>query len=298
MRALWLCTCLLACNGLLGQRPGILDEDAAIGDAAVRAPNSIFGARLVVWLDASAHETIVHDAMARITGWNDRSGMGSHAIVRAAGKGMVSVTVDGAGREAIHFGGDAMATAMLEIADAPSLRWGTNDYVIGIVASWLNPPGTDDYASFGYLWDKADRAFPGVGVTITANMTTAFLSDGTALGPGGYVFSGVRSYGAGWNAGTRTSDVTYAEGRFHVIVTRRTGATIELRVDGRAATNTTPMQNVDAQSFPVRIAGDLDQGAVRGPLQGNIAEVVAAFGSISVEDEDALESYLRAKYRL
>jgi hypothetical protein len=79
---------------------------------------------------------------------------------------------------------------------------------------------------------------------------------------------------------------------------RRSGSMLELRVNGMsvATKQQTGMVNVDSFGSNVRIGADGD--ATYRRLNGDIAEIIACAGMISMQDVANTEAYIKAKYNL
>jgi len=79
---------------------------------------------------------------------------------------------------------------------------------------------------------------------------------------------------------------------------RRTGASIELRVDGKAVQTLMQNGNVDvsAVNSPARIGANGDANFER--LNGDIAEIIACKGMTSSQDVSNVDGYLKSKYNL
>jgi len=79
---------------------------------------------------------------------------------------------------------------------------------------------------------------------------------------------------------------------------RRTGSTLEIRVNGAVDGSANIMGTVDvsAQNVPVQIGSMADASYAR--MNGDICEIIAVKGSVSANDLASIESYLKAKYGL
>jgi hypothetical protein len=262
-------------------------------DAGAFGPAS-FGSKLVVWLDVSK-DVIV--AAGKVTTWKDQSGKGNDAVQTVAANAP-SLTADAGMLGAVTFNAPTDAAVVpiyLSIADSASLHFGLGDWTVAVVARHTNALGT-----YGALWTKADEITPGVcpcrGAAIFANSTlpvseTNFLAQAASNGFDAAAY--VDSVDGGYN-----------DGKFHVIIARRTQqTTLEIRTDGISAKNTTlPAVDDTADGAAVGIgAGATGYSGVVGTsqlLHGDIAEIVAVQGTVSDTDMGSLEAYFKSKYGL
>jgi hypothetical protein len=234
---------------------------------------------LRIWLDGA--QGVTKDAQNRVTKWADQSGNANDAA--AGDNNRPDFVASSFGTlPAIHFG--TVRMPLLAIKDAPTLRWGADDYLLEVVAKFTNNPQSNG-DGMPCLFAKGVQ---GAGVALFGNREGS-----TGSGSGG-------PGATGRNASTVTSRVVRStgalnDGKPHVIALRRQGNTLDLRVDGAVAatTNNVDTLNVDTQSA-VQIGALFGGTAFR--LDGEIAEVIAVVGEGSTSHLDQLETYLRAKY--
>jgi hypothetical protein len=187
------------------------------------------------------------------------------------------------GRAVIRFDGQGTSLA---IPDSASLRWGTGDFTLEIVASFTNDPAVGD--GYGLLYGKFEGIYPYLGPSFWANY---FAGNSIATTVGGQVR--VDESLTGTSTGLN-------DGQARVYGMRRTGLThLELRVDG-ALNSARPISiaNGDALSSFVYIGGQQTPSGVIQALQGDIAEIVAVGGTLNPVDLVKLETYLKNKYGL
>jgi hypothetical protein len=242
---------------------------------------SVLGARLVLWLDAS-QETTYTDG-ARMLTWSDRSSAGNNAAqpttvsrptFEATGiNGLPSVAFDG-------------SLTFFQIADAPSLRWGTQDFAIMVVAR-----GNGNANGNTMLYQKSDLNSPYAGPTLYLNSQKPVPSNDAAVQLDGVNY--IDSVDA------------YSDGVAHLyggrLTVTGTSETLELRVDGvrQSSLAVTPLVDEDAAGQPAIIGHN---GYTPSPgfqaFKGDIAEVVAIKGTLTANELQSLEIYLIGKYAL
>lgn len=251
------------------------DPDAATGSFT---PAS-FGARLVFWLDATKGIGVSDagkDGATAIVSWADQSALRNDALQPVAA--LQPVVVGGA-HPYVGFDG----TDRIAIKDNPTIQWGKDDFAIATVVRYTNPQPT-----FALVVGKYDLQAPFPGPNIYANYfapqpSTAMVGriDGNHV---------VASSVTGCN-----------DGKPHVVVLRRTGTGIDVRVDDKASANaeagaeaggpidvTAPDADIVIGNRPNGTAG----------LRGDVAEVIGIRGTVTDAEVSSLESYLRAKWGL
>lgn len=229
---------------------GTGDGGAGAGGAASFTPRSL-GSRLAIWLNDTQ---IVADPNHGIISWGDSSGqVPANAANSVAGRSRPTVVANGlSGHDVALF---AMST-VLEIADAPSLQWKTGDFAYALVV----------------------RSSATIGLYRSANLFSAVeINQGTAD----------VSLAEGLQRSQIVSLAGVSPGVFHVLVARRIGHVLEIRVDGVSATGAQE-PNLDSGSSP--------QIGITG--QGEIAEIIAVNGTLADADLANVEGYLRAKFGL
>lgn len=246
--------------------------------------------RLALWLDGSFGLVRTDDGIISI--WIDRTANGNDAYADTqrphreliAGSKTLGVVI---------FDGHALMT----IADSPTLQWGTDDYTIEVVASYVNDarPGA---ASRACLYEKTSTVDPFYGVSFTGN---APLFGGAAQPLVSAISSSIAA-GSGVNPRTNVAGKTMGvnNGAFHLFGTRRTAVrTLEVRLDGALdgiISNVEPA-NVSAAGQPVHIGGvPGPAGGATDLLTGRIAEIIAIHGPITDTELARLEAYLKGKY--
>jgi hypothetical protein len=307
----------LECNLILGHRQPIVD-DASASDAAPEAiqlasPQDVFGSQLVLWLDADEPSTIAFDdAATGVASWKDRSSWHNDASVQLSNAPSASPTSSiklapqiAHGHAAMSFTGIWDATGVFNVADASSLEFGTNDFAITMVVSYVNTPAYDEYSSRAQLWQKREPASPYWGSVMMGNAYSAPLPDGGLAGADSVVFAGIENFIQGPSAGTWSATDKWNDGKLHAFTMRKDNATsrVYVRTDGvETASVTTISTGIDlsANGQPLQIGGDtVDGSCCWSVLHGAIAEVIAVNGSSMTPTQmSALGAYLQGKYGL
>jgi hypothetical protein len=233
----------------------------------------------VLWLDAAKGITQV----GGVTVWADQSPDGNNAT---GGTNALPgyVTSDINGLPGLRFTGGSY----LSVGDSASLRFGTGDFLVEVVASWTNTPIADLTTGYGLIFSKqVDSTAPYYGVGMFANYPAP--SPNTALGVQtndvGYVLS----------ASTGLND-----GNARLVAIQRVGSTVSVRINGamQAMRTTSSADDCDATGFPLYIGAQPRPGTNIQQLTGDIAEIVAVKGTTSASDLQSLEAYLTSKYKL
>jgi hypothetical protein len=187
------------------------------------------------------------------------------------------------GQPAVHFNG---LTDYLLVADDLSLQWGTGDFTVAAVLQHTTP--IDAGLGYGAIYSKqAAPTPPYVGVSLWGNTgldeTTGLLAEISMAGG-----SEISTTPTGLNNGVP----------FVVVLNRTTApdtGSLSVFVNGAlAGTATSGSYGVDvsAAGEPVRIGGTM----YGQDLLGDIAEVVAVKGTMSLTELQLLETYLMQKY--
>jgi hypothetical protein len=244
---------------------------------------SALGARLVLWLDAAKSIGLVDSGLAAgatIDSWGDLSGNQNNAGQPGALKPTaLPGTSDAAvgGLPVVAFDG----TRFLLVPSSASLAWGTGDFGMFVVFRSRNPLG-----SFGLIVGKYNAVAPFAGPNLYSNYfapqpTTEIVgrADGNHL--------------------ARSSDGGFNDDKPHIAGMRRSGATIEVRVDGVASVNadagSPDGSAIDVSAGDASVAIGYRNGA---GLRGDIAEIVCVKGNLTDAEVSQIEAYFRAKYGL
>jgi len=255
-----------------------------VGDAGQGGAPSTFiptalGNRLVLWLDAGA---LALTNGQDVPAWSDLSGAANHALqafdsyrpiyTASAINGLPAVTFDG-------------AQSHLEIADALTLRWGTGDFAILVVAR-----GAPSQATNAMLYQKSNLSSPFAGPNFYVNADKPSSSRRAQIQLDASTYTGT------------LAGVGDTVARLFVGARRAaSGASVlEMRVNG--ATETTlsiGAVDIDAVGQAVIIGHNgYNPNSGFQAFEGDIAEVCAVRGALSDAELDDLEGYLMSKYAL
>jgi hypothetical protein len=232
---------------------------------------------LVLWLRPG---TAAADGSGRVSRWPDASRYGNDAVQEAAASrpGVGSVAAGGVARPIVTFG--PPAGTWLVVADAPSLQWGTDDLLVAVVVESQADPAIISSCVFRKQ-DTADP--PYLGVSLWTN------------------YPGVVSGLPNTVAGMLTTDVKLAsyaaidDGLLHVVVFRRAGSRLELRIDGQVAQLADGIPSLGLSSAEPGYIGShgVGPGAGAQELVGAIAELVIVRGPVDPATVSSLELDLR-----
>ncbi len=259
---------------------------------------------LVLWLEgdvSSSITTATNDAgIAKVTKWADQTSHHNDATGTAGNPARNPHVKSSAinSLSAIHFDQQPLLTQgnMLTIIDNAdtSLRWGTGDFFLAVVADFDNATGTNASPNLqlGNFYSK-EGFTSGIGAAPPPPVYAGVVFLGNALGnpPGPGLFFGT----ANTSGDSVTTATAYNTGAAHLFVLRRRAAKIDLFVDnGNVATATTTNPDVSDPTTVVRIGADGDANQAR--LDGDIGEMLAVKGALSLSDEANLVGYLRTKW--
>lgn len=225
------------------------------GDAGTWTPKRLNG--LSLWLDDGVG--IVKDpaAAGRVKRWLDQSGLANHADA-AGGDGVTSTpklspSALGAGLDAV----ECDAQTYLSIPSTPSLRFGTGDFGIVMVAKAV---------ALGTLYSKVSPE--GLSLNLTAESTLQLQ----AVGVGG---------GIALLAGAPTST-------FALFVAR--GSALRLRFNSTTVTGATSTADLSGANAPVILC----QSSITQKIA--IAEVIAVKGTLTDAELLKTVTYLNTKF--
>ncbi len=244
------------------------------------SPSTLSG--LVLWLDASLGVTA--DGANKVSAWTDRSTHQNDAAqVDASHRpSLVKETING--HSSIHFDGD-VSQAYLAAPDSGSLRWGTGDFTVHVIAGYSNAA---IQPTFGMLYGKFLTTAPFPGVVLWGNYQ--LLSNAPVVGLAGQLNSddGTIVYAvAGLN-----------DGHFRDYSVRRVSGQVRLAVNNGTPSTfaQTTASDVSAAGSPVYFGSN--PTTPKQCLIGDIAEVIAVSGVLSDLDDAQLHSYFVQKYAL
>lgn len=260
-------------------------EATADGEGGTFSPKDLPG--LALWLDSGAGVTY---ASAKVTSWLDQSGNGNNATV-PSGSCLAPAQAANSlnGKDTLAFTdpggvGGAGAGTCVSIADSASLRFGTGDFAIFVVARYTNIPGFGTNDSVATFWSKRQPSGSLGGAALFAN---TFSEAKLQLWQ-----QNVNGNQAVGSTGSLNQNV------FHRFGGTRRGLKLETWVDGSSDGLTTLPAADDVsqvgRSLFIGGAPELPQGW----LLGNIAEVVAVKGNLTGAQITQLDAYFKAKHAL
>lgn len=267
------------------------DGDAGSGGDAdsldLLDPTSFPGVAL--WLEAAYDHCSVNDAEGHIEQCTDRSSHSNHAQQALADRRPTLTKTLLNGHATMHFESPDWRARSLVVADTESLRLAKRDFTVALVAAWTNSTGVvqNEYGGYGILLTKQASSAPFSGLTLLANYPGLAANHPTASRfavqldlDGSYALS---------------ASVKLNDSRFRLLVARRTGLELEVRVNGISQTRmqTESVRDISNEGYPLVIGG-VDHSA----LSGDIAEVVLIGGAVPESKVGQLEAYFLQKYRL
>ncbi len=305
-------TTFLACGGVVGGDAGPdssadvaahdadtadADSDASV-DVASDAPAdtdatplpsdggiaSISG--LVLWLDAE--KAVTHNSQGQVTVWADQSGNGNDAKQSSVASEPTFVASAIGGLPALHFTEGTTTGSQLVITDSTTLRWGTGDFLIEVVARFDNQPAGVD-TGIGSFFFKPGALY---GIILAGNRLPGGNPPSTV---GLMARIDMQVPGNGNQVDVTT---TYNDGVARNYAFRRAGTTLDLRVNGASVASMTQVGTIDVSAAGINVYLGADDTDTFARLDGDIAEIVAVKGTTSTQDLVTIESTLKAKYGL
>ncbi|HZU81864.1 MAG TPA: hypothetical protein VE987_03060 [Polyangiaceae bacterium] len=255
--------------------------DAAQGDAS--SPGAGFTpaairSKLAFWFDPTS--LVVSGGI--VVKWTDLSGKGNDAVQSTTTYAPTYTSAAINGLPSATFSGPA---TFLVIADAASMRWATDDVLVLAVER-----GEPQTAADGMLYQKtAPPPYDGVNLYLNADKPVATTRVGAQVSGQVYVVSA-------------PPPATFVDGSVHLVGIRRTGTTLEARIDGvvsNSIVNASVAVDVSAPGHDAVIGqnGSPAQNEFQ-QFHGDIAEMIAVDGSLAQSELDALEQYLKARYAI
>jgi hypothetical protein len=252
-------------------------RDGAI-DAAVFSPTD-FGSRLVLWLDSSQMLTLVDagiDAAPGVDGWGDLSTAKNNAHLFSGSPREASGDAGLNGHPVVSLDNDSI----LAIPESTSLIWGTGDFSLFVVFA-------NESATFALVAGKYDENAPFPGPNLYANFFMPVPSTKIAARLDSTHYT------------LEEDDSGSNDDKFRMVGMRRSGARLELRIDGVSTISDAGYPDGGAVDVTAPDASFYIGGRPTGsPMSGRVAEVIGIKGTLSDADVDALEAYLKTKYGL
>jgi hypothetical protein len=261
--------------GDAADRPGACPPACAAGESCVNSgcafsPSNLEG--LALWLRPGTAAT---DENGRVARWPDASRYGNDAVQETAANrpGLGSVDAGGVPRPIVTFGAPP---TWLVVADAPSLQWGTDDFLVAVVVESNPDPGIVTSCIFRKQ-DSTDAPYQGV--SLWANFPD--LGSGLPNALAAMLTTDVKL----------VSNTAINDRLLHVVVFRRAASRLELRIDGQVAQATDGIPSLTLSSTEPGYIGSHGMGAGGGAqeLVGAIAEVVIVRGPLAPATVSSLE---------
>jgi hypothetical protein len=237
---------------------------------------------IVLLLDAAEGLSQVNGS---VSAWIDQSGSGNDAVAGSTPPTRIASAVHG--HPAVHFEGGSW----MSVADSPSLRFGTGDFTVEVVARHnrvLSTAVTGYGRTIGYgmLYGKSEIPEPFAGVCLFVNVPQPVPS--TKFGVQTSYYHYVVSTSDGLN-----------DGKPHLFGARRVGTTLEVRLDGVAQGRLADAgDDVSATGRPAFLGGHPEDRGTIQQLKGDIAEIVVIQDGMTPRVLATLEGELLAKFGL
>jgi hypothetical protein len=143
------------------------------------------------------------------------------------------------------------------------------------------------------MYQKVSGAFPYDGLALYINASNGAQSTLAAAQLSGSIF-----------ALSASPPATFDDSMVHLLGSRRTGATLEMRVDGALSGSVTSAAIATLDVSLPGVAAQIGQNGYGTPQNnfqqfvGDIAEMIGVNGSLSAEETASLEAYLKARYSI
>ncbi len=239
----------------------------------------MLGSRLAFWFDPTS--MVQFDGY--VTRWADLSGNGNDAIQATTAYAPLYTAVGIDGLPSATFTGPITFFA---VADSATMQWGMGDFVVLGVARAAVGTAADGmlYAKVGpYPWD-------GVNLYVNADKPGPTSRAAAQVSGTLYVVSTPPPY-------------TFVDSTVHLLGARRSGATLEVRVDGVVSTSMTSDSIATVDVSAVGWQAVIGQnGYAPTPefqqIQGDVAEMLGVQGSVTPSELAELEQYLKGRYAI
>ena len=214
-----------------------------------------------------------------VSQWRDRSGQGNDAVQYDPDLRPTLAQAGASGQPLVMFRPlPGRQGPHLRLRDAPTLRWGLDDFTLFLVAS-----STNVRPLAGVLFRKVFSPARSDGLQLLASSGRVSVM----LRPGAVPYETIRD--------------GLTDGTLFVLGVRRAAHTLELRVNGEPngrATGPEVAIDLSAAAADAVLGAGADELPFCCQLQGGIAEVIAVKGPLADADLHRLEAYLEAKYPL
>lgn len=256
------------------------NPDSSLPDAGQITPAAL-GLRLAFWYTPGSL------ASGAITSWKDEGPNANDAVADlTACQYQPDVGQGPNGLKAAEFAATTQARCV-KIPDAASLKWGTGDYLVVVVAKYTNSLAGGVARGAGTFYSKGTGS---TGIALIGNYSSDLTTpiETTLM----TTFTTTRLKGS-----TLTP---YNDGAWRIYGVRRKGQTVELYVNSTTPENTVGFATADVSSDQAAYIGRLlGPGNTTYFLEGAIAEMIGAGKApITDQERDGIFAYLKAKYKL
>jgi hypothetical protein len=239
---------------------------------------STLGPRLAFWFEPGS----LVEAGGNVTRWSDLSGNGNDAVQGNAAYEPV-YNPDGIGHlPSATFTGPI---TFLAIPDGPTMRWGTHDFLVLVVARM-----TAQTQPYGMLYQKTGPP-PYNGVNLYLNPVA-----------GGPTTLAAAQVSGSLLVLSNPPPSTFVDSSVHLIGARRAGKTLEIRVDGAVSNSSTTAIFAAIDVSAVRAPAVIGQNGSPRPefqqVNGDIAELVGVNGPVTPAELAKVEHYLKSRYAI
>jgi hypothetical protein len=271
-----------------GGRDAALDaaETAADGgeEAEASAPwtPAAIRSQLVFWFDPTSLLAV----NGGVPKWTDLSGNNNDALQTTAAYQPAYNPSGIGGLPSATFNGPV---TFLVIPDNATMQWGTADFAVFAVIRATSAT----IANFAMIYQKTGAAPQYDGFDFYINSAKPVASQLAAAQVAGNVY-----------VDNAAPPSTFIDSTVHLLAGRRTGTTLEIRVDGASSNNLTAASvAVDVSAVGANAAigqngGGNPPGAENQQLHGDIAEVIAVKGTMTPTDLTNVENYLKSRYSI
>jgi roadblock/LC7 domain-containing protein len=215
--------------------------------------------------------------------WTDLSSNGNDAVQATTAYAPLYTAVGIGGLPSATFTGPI---TFLAIPDSASMQWGTDDFVVLTVAR-----SSAKTASEGMLYAKVGP-YPYYGVNLYINADKPVPTTLAAAQVSGAVY-----------VVSEPPPSTFVDSTVHLLSARRSGATLEIRVDGAvsASMTTASVAAVDVSAVGWQAVIGQNGYAPTYEFQqvhGDVAETLGVRGSVTDAELAELEQYLKTRYAI
>jgi hypothetical protein len=259
-------------TGATGADAGAVDG----ADAPSWTPSTL-GSKLAFWFDPMSIVAVG----GNVAKWSDLSGNGNDAI-QATSSYEPTYTMAGiGGLPSVTFNSQL---AFLEILDSATMQWGTSDFALfAVIRATAN-----NTAPEGMLFQKVGPS-PYSGPALFLNSDKPVTSTLAAAQVSAQLY-----------ALSASPPTTFDDSSVHLLGGVRSGATLEIRVDGALSNSSMSaaiaVLDVSAPGSDALIGNNGPAGFRQ--YNGDIGEFIGVNGTLSPSDLASIEGYLKGRYSI